>query len=216
MSSSLAEPRIYHITHVDNLPRIIADGGLFADSAVRDQGGPAVSIGMTELKDERITARPVQCHESTMVGDYVPFYFCPRSIMLYVINQANHPKLAYRGGQGEIVHLEADLRQVYRWIRDNPRPWAVSLGNAAAKYTSFRNDWKVIRELNWNAITAADWRDPDVKDGKQAEFLMHGFFPWTLFSRVGVLTRPVAQRARDALQATSHRPIVEIMPGWYY
>lgn len=216
MPSSLAEPKIYHITHVDNLPGIIADGGLFADSAMRDRGGPAVSIGMAELKDGRIADRPVQCHEGTMVGDYVPFYFCPRSIMLYVINQANHPKLAYRGGQGEIVHLEADLRQVYRWTRDNQQRWTVSLGNAAAKYTPFRNDWEVIRELDWNAIAATDWRDPDIKDGKQVEFLMHNFFPWTLFSRVGVLTRPVAQRARDALQGASYRPVVEIVPEWYY
>jgi len=43
------------------------------------------------------------------VGDYVPFYFCPRSIMLFIIHQANHPELDYRGGQVPIVHLQADL-----------------------------------------------------------------------------------------------------------
>ena len=45
------------------------------------------------------------------VGECVPFYFCPRSIMLYAIFRANLPELSYRGGQVPIVHLEADLRQ---------------------------------------------------------------------------------------------------------
>ena len=31
--------------------------------------------------------------------------------MLYVIHCANHPELAYRGGQQPIIHLEADLHQ---------------------------------------------------------------------------------------------------------
>ncbi len=42
---------------------------------------------------------PVPCHPGTWVGDYVPFYFCPRSVMLYVISRKNHPSLTYRGGQ---------------------------------------------------------------------------------------------------------------------
>jgi hypothetical protein len=29
--------------------------------------------------------------------------------MLYMIHRGNHPELSYHGGQGEILHLEADL-----------------------------------------------------------------------------------------------------------
>jgi len=43
------------------------------------------------------------------VGDCVPFYFCPRSVMLYLIYQGNHPDLQYHGGQDLVLHLEADL-----------------------------------------------------------------------------------------------------------
>jgi hypothetical protein len=42
----------------------------------------------------------------------VPFYFCPRSLMLFVIYRQNHPDLAYRDGQEPIVHQEADLHEV--------------------------------------------------------------------------------------------------------
>ena len=46
------------------------------------------------------------CHPFTCVGEYVPFYFCPRSVMLYVIHCANHPDIVYTEGQRPIVHLE--------------------------------------------------------------------------------------------------------------
>jgi hypothetical protein len=56
-----------------------------------------------------------------MWADCVPFYFCPRSIMLYILYQANDPELTYRGGQGPIVHLEADLRASVAWADQNKK-----------------------------------------------------------------------------------------------
>lgn len=53
-------------------------------------------------------------HPGLYVGQCVPFYFCPRSVMLYVIYCANHDELSYRGGQGPILHLEADLYETVR------------------------------------------------------------------------------------------------------
>ncbi|MBN2800521.1 MAG: DUF4433 domain-containing protein [Deltaproteobacteria bacterium] len=46
---------------------------------------------------------PVPPHPGTSVGAYVPFYVCPRSVMLSLISRANHPKIAYRGGQNPIL-----------------------------------------------------------------------------------------------------------------
>jgi hypothetical protein len=40
---------------------------------------------MSSIKRRRIEQLAVSCHPGTRVGDYVPFYFCPRSIMLFVI-----------------------------------------------------------------------------------------------------------------------------------
>jgi hypothetical protein len=99
MSPPPATPRVYHITHVNNLPAIIANGGLISDAAMIARGGPAATIGMGTIKQRRLTL-PVKCHPGLNVGDCVPFYFCPRSIMLFVIHCANHPELTYRGGQG--------------------------------------------------------------------------------------------------------------------
>ncbi len=114
MPSPPASPKIYHITHVENLPRILADGCLFSDAVINQSGGPSKTIGMSTIKQRRLSL-PVKCHPGDKVGEYVPFYFCARSIMLYIIYQGNHPEVSYRGGQGPIVHLEADLRAAVDW-----------------------------------------------------------------------------------------------------
>lgn len=146
-------------------------------------------------------------HERT---DYVPFYFCPRSIMLYVLHRANHAELDYRGGQGPIVHLEADLGEVVRWASENDVRWAFSLSNAGARYTEFRSRMSDLVDLDWGAISAADFRPPVVKEGKQAEFLLHGRFPFDLVGRIGVQSSTVRAAAAAALRGGSHRPAVEV------
>jgi hypothetical protein len=98
-------PKLYHITHVDNLAAIAKEGVLVSDAAMIARGGPSQPIGMSAIKRRRVEELEVSCHPGTKVGDYVPFYFCPRSVMLYVIHRANHPDLSYRGGQEPIVHL---------------------------------------------------------------------------------------------------------------
>jgi hypothetical protein len=117
-----ARPKIYHITHVDNLPAIVNEGALLSDAEMIARGGTMAGIGMSNIKQRRLRL-PVGCNPGTNVGDYVPFYFCPRSIMLYVIHCGNHPELAYRGGQGPIVHLEADLYDVIAWAAGAGTPW---------------------------------------------------------------------------------------------
>ena len=48
------------------------------------------------------------------------------------------------------------------------------------------------------------------------EFLIERRFPWTLVSRIGVLSQGIYQQAMTALEAAVHKPRIEIMPEWYY
>jgi uncharacterized membrane protein YidH (DUF202 family) len=211
-----AQPKIYHIVHVDRLPSIIGDGRLLCDSQIiKTRAGHGTTIGMSSIKSRRL-GLPVHCHSGLNVGDFVPFYFCPRSIMLYVINCANHPELAYKGGQGPIVHLVADLRTVVAWARTNKVKWAFSLSNAGAAYTQFRNELKQLGEVNWDAVAASDFRPAEVKEGKQAEFLVQGGFPWELVEEVGAINQAMATQAAQAIQRHTHRPVVQVRRGWYY
>jgi hypothetical protein len=206
---------IYHITHVDRLSTIAIEGNLLADRVMSERGDPTLVIGMQSIKTRRLTL-PVRCHPGDCVGDYVPFYFCPRSVMLYVIHRANHPELTYRGGEEPIVHLEADLHEVIAWAEANAQRWAFTLSNAGASYAEFRSDVNELEQLNWLAIGANDWRDPDVREGKQAEFLLHGAFPLSLVRRIGVKTEATRERVNVALATVPDRPPIDIVPNWYY
>jgi hypothetical protein len=210
-----AHPKIYHIAHVDRLPSIIADEALWCDRRIVARAAAGTVIGMGSIKQRRLTL-PVRPHPGTYVGDYVPFYFCSRSIMLFVIHCANNPELAYHGGQQPIIHLEADLHRVIAWAEAEGRQWAFSLSNAGAAYAEFRASVNDLDQINWQAVAATDFRPADIKEGKQAEFLVHDTFPWDLVDRVGVYSRPIGQQALNGMRGATHRPMVEIRRDWYY
>ncbi|MBK8015058.1 MAG: DUF4433 domain-containing protein [Deltaproteobacteria bacterium] len=222
MSPPPATPCVYHITHVNNLPAIIANGGLISDAAIIARGGPAATIGMGTIKQRRLSL-PVSCHPGLNVGDCVPFYFCPRSIMLYVIHCANHPELSYLGGQESIVHLEADLGAVVAWANLQKRRWAFSLSNAGASYTQFRKSLNDLHHVDWDAVASHNFSNGSytpsghqVKEGKQAEFLLHSDFPWVLFERIGVASRAIAIQAQEAIANAAHKPQISVQPSWYF
>ncbi|MEZ4463989.1 MAG: DUF4433 domain-containing protein [bacterium] len=217
MSTVPPSPRIFHITHVDNLTAIITAGGLWSDAQMIAQGKGHASVGISNIKHRRL-GLPVKCHEGLRVGECVPFYFCPRSVMLYLLHRSNHAELDWSGGQEPIVHLEADLHASVAWADHYGRPWAFSLSNAGAGYAQFRHRLDQLDEVDWTAVAATDFRDPAVKEGKQAEFLVFESFPWPLVRRVGVCTPAIAARVREVIVGTpgSHRPDVEVLRSWYY
>lgn len=207
--------RIYHITHVDNLPSILSDDGLLSDAEMIARGGPQVAVGMSTIKQRRLEL-PVKCHPGDVVGEYVPFYFCPRSIMLYLLHMGNHPELTYQGGQGPILHLEADLEATAAMASEAGVRWAFSLSNAGARYAEFRSSLTDLDEVDWAAVANQDFRPASVKEGKQAEFLVQRFFPWSLVERIGVRTVAIQDRVLEALLDASHKPEVAVLPRWYF
>lgn len=208
-------PRIYHITHVDNLASIVADGGLVSDRIMASRGGPAVSIGMPKVKNDRLS-KALACHPGDMVGDYVPFNFCPRSVMLYVISRGNHPAVVHRAGQGPIVHLEADFHRVVDWADSVGIRWAFTDGNARTEYGESFASRSDLAKLDWPAIANNDFRDAFVQQAKQAEFLMHKSFPWELVDTIGTHSLDMAARANAALAGSAHTPNVIVERTWYF
>ena len=208
------QPKIYHIAHVDRLPSIVATGGLLSDAMVQAQALGGTMIGMNHIKQRRLTELQLASHPGLFVGACVPFYFCPRSVMLYLIHRRN-AELAYQGGQASIIHLQADLGAVVAWANEQPARWAFTLSNAGSYFFEDRNDLARLGEINWPAVQATDWRG-GLKEGKQAEFLLEQRFPWHLIERIGVKSAAVYSQVVNALPANGHRPAVEVLPDWYY
>lgn len=213
-------PKIYHILHVDRLTSVIADGCLWCDAEIARRAPPGTTIGMNSIKQRRLNELTLASHPGLYVGECVPFYFCPRSIMLYVISCRNHHELDYTGGQQPIIHLESDLRQVVAWADENDRRWAFTTSNAGSRFFDDCADLGELTKLNWPAIQTNRWGgpgvDPSIKEGKQAEFLIEYSFPWHLVERIGVMNSTIYTQVVHALAGAAHRPPVEVRRDWYY
>ena len=208
-----SEIKIYHILHVDRLESVVFDGALWCDAAMRSRGQAGTGIGISEIKERRLEKR-LSSHPDLVVGDCVPFYFCPRSVMLFMFYKNNHPSLTYHGGQEPIVHLEADFWNVVRWANSKGLRFAITKSNAGSFYFDDFSDVSRIQELDWPAIHSRDWRE--CKEGKQSEFLIENRFEWKLFERIGVQNEITKKEALQAIHAADYKPTVEIIPEWYY
>lgn len=216
MTSVPSNPKIYHITHVRNLPQIVEAGVLWSDAKRIEIGLDCDVVGLSHIKTRRLKEIEVTCHPGTFVGHYVPFYFCPRSIMLYILHRRNHPDLNYTEGQGPIVHLEANLHRVVDWAESEERVWAYSLENAGAYYARFHTGLPDLRLVNWDAVRAADFRDAAIRRAKQAEFLIHERFPWELVETIGVCDNSTRQVVAESIRSAEHQPDVLVKRDWYY
>lgn len=208
-----AQPKIYHICHVDRLPSILDCNGLFSDAKVLELDLPGTVVGMSNIKQRRLNELRLDSHPTLFVGQCVPFYFCPRSVMLYLIHRRN-AELTYQGGQTQIVHLESDLYETVAWANANNRRWAFTLSNAGSYYFEDRADLANLHEIDWDAVQARIWNQ--CKEAKQSEFLFEESFPWGLVRRIGVSNNIVYGQVLNALQQQEHKPTVEVKTDWYY
>lgn len=208
MARDLAQTPIYHITDASNLPGIIAGGGLVSEAALAAKGGPKVVIGYDHIKLRRMEQTRIPHANNRFVGEFVPFYYCPRSPMLYVVNRGRTGRQP--GCQTEIVHLVSTVANGIALGRQ----WAISDVNAGSNYPSFFNHPNALDSLDWQAIGSQYWQNCATQ--KAAEFLVADAFPWQQIVAIGCHNQTVAQRVTAALAASSHKPRVLLRPAWYY
>jgi hypothetical protein len=210
------QPKIFHITHLKNLPQIVEAGCLWSDAERIGRQLECKIVGMSAIKRRRIEELEVSVWPGTTVGQYVPFYFCPRSIMLYILHKGNHPELTYNEGQKPIVHLQADLLETIDWARRENVRWSFSNSNAGSRYCSFFSSIKQLDEIDWEAVNADDFRQATIKDGKQAEFLVFERFPWQLVKMIGAADQVGCDKIKAIVSGATYQPSVEVKSGWYF
>jgi hypothetical protein len=206
---------IYHITHIENLLSIINSGGLWSDNECLRQNAAPVNIAYQNLKARRRpTVVPVAAHG--VLGDYVPFYFTTRSPMLYTITRGNVPGV--RVYQRDIIYLVSSIERVVQ----EDCTWCFTDGHAVEVLSHFYTEYADLNQVDWATIQSRYWRDtvndPDRKRKKQAEFLVHRFFPMAWIQEIGVFTPSSLTRVRDILEpfATYSALNVAVHADWYY
>jgi hypothetical protein len=203
-----------HFTHIRNLPGILDAGCLQADSLVDRTSALQVEAGDPGVKANRkrhpVTVTPFGC-----VADYVPFYFAPRSPMLYVIWRGRVP--TYVEGQDPLVYLVSSVETVAA----TGARCLFSDGNCASTVTQFFGDLALLDgAVDWNVMTARMWNDtaedPDRKRRRMAEFLVHTQVPIACLTEV-VVRSSIIEQMVESILATHHvRLPIRVRPGWYY
>jgi len=206
--------KIYHIIHISKLSAVLADNYLLSDSEIQKRVPVGVTIGMKEIKRRRLEELTLSSHPGLHVGECVPFYFCPRSVMLYMLNKHNHPDIEYKEGQEPILHLFADLRLTVQWANQEGLRWAFTNSNAGTRYFEDFADLKDLDKLHWTAIKSHDWSS--YKDEKQAEFLIEKRLPWKLIDGIGVYSINMIDEVNEILASSNHHPVVKQKRDWYY
>jgi hypothetical protein len=201
-----ADPKIFHITHIDNLPGILQEGGLWCDRERINRGLGNTNIGLHHIKSRRLL-RAVHASCGGTIGEYVPFNFCPRSVMLYAVHRGHQN---YDGGQGSIIHLVSRVRSAVALGRE----WFFTDRHAEVGHALHLDSLDRLEEVPWKVMPMRQWQE--VKEERQAEFLVRSFFPWTAIESIAVIDEATRESVNVHLGSSSHRPEVYVRREWYY
>jgi hypothetical protein len=71
-------------------------------------------------------------------------------------------------------------------------------------------------QINWQAVRAHDFRNPQIKDGKQAEFLFYESVPFSLIEKIGVQNEEILQQIDGMLGEAGRNLTVSVERSWYF
>ncbi len=201
---------VYHFTHVRNLPGIIEEG-LHSDAACRREGLTEVEIGSVGIRERRLQLPVGDVGPGGCVGDYVPWYFGPRSPMMYTLNRSNYE---YQAGFDEVVYLVSSVPRIVALGGE----WIASDRNAALRLAEFTDDIDSLQEhISWDVIGDRYWTDyPDGSDLRAAEFLVYQSVPWEAVEAIVTKTEVTREQVEALVAGRVHCPPVTVSREWYF
>ncbi len=204
---------LYHITDYRNLPSILEHGELLAYSKVSFDKISYKDIAHQTIQTRRSTTE-VPVSPYGMLHDYVPFYFAPRSPMLYAIKNGKVEGIA--GTQSDIIYLVTNINE----IAESEREFVFTDGHAIMSLTDFYNDLAYLDEVDWPVMESMYWNDsdrfPDRKRRRQAEFLVYESVPLNLFLGIGVRNERIKVIVEEMLKECNANLKVLQKPSFYY
>lgn len=133
--------------------------------------------------------------------------------MLYVIHVGAVD--GYEGGQDGVLHLVSSIASA----TGCGKPWTFTDRHADLGYARYFDSLTNLKEVDWDVMPRRQWGgagNDEIKEKRQAEFLVHGFFPWKSVLQIGVKTPEIADQVKSLVRYFDHRPDVLIEPSWYY
>jgi hypothetical protein len=206
--------QLFHMTLIERLPAIIADGRLLSDAALAELELPGDSIAHAHIKERRRRIE-VPVPPGGVVGDYVPFYLAPRSPML----AANH----YGGVEGRAAGQDGIVYLVTTLDRVTTLGGVVLTNKHPARRPQFTDDLARFRDpsfIDWD-VMFDPWFTPTETDTerperRQAEVLVHGEVPLGTIIGLAARTPDDLAMARAICEPDHPDWHFNDRPDWYF
>jgi ssDNA thymidine ADP-ribosyltransferase, DarT len=204
----------YRITHIQNLPLILENGIVTKNH--RDADGNYIEIGNPEIIDVRSTT-PVRIDGYGMIGEYVPFYFTPKAMMLYNIITGYRAPVVPKRNRNEILVIRClitDLTKLKKWFFTDGQ---ANIKDGTVKHY---NNLDHLDEIDWESIQESNFSksdgDYDRPRRYQAEFLVHGKVPLKAIESLNVYNQHAADYVNEVLNENNINLAVNIQPQYFF
>jgi len=202
----------YRITHRDNLAHILRHGLVNKNHANADPN--FVAIGNPEIIDVRSTTA-VNLKGHGFIGEYIPFYFTPRSIMLFnIVTGYYAPKVPQRA-KDEIVVLRFLIEVLVQQDR-----WFFTNGQANDEETAHFADLQHMDKIDWKCIQNSDFTksdgDYDRQRRYQAEFLVYDSVSISCIESICVYSENMKAWAQKQVNAAAKMIPVHIHKPYFF
>jgi hypothetical protein len=202
---------IFRLTHFDNLEFTLRNGIYCSNS--KDADPNYLNIGHRNLIDKR-GKRIVPISPNGVLNDYVPFYFAPKSPMLYSIFKKNVD--GFSGSQRDIIYLVSSIETII----ETDLKFVFTDGHAYELISKFYNNPTQLKNIDWQLMGETYWNntesDNDRRRRRMAEFLVYQFVPINCILAI-VVHNEKAKSTVDSIQHKCKTAIKTLIkPNWYY
>ena len=201
---------IFRITHCQNVPWILDHGLHCRTSETLDPN--FIEIGNPDIIARRRN-QVVPLAPGGVLADYVPFYFTPRTPMLYNITSGYQGMKRTRAS--DIAILVASLRD----LQSQGVSFLLTDRNAALAAARYANDLLALDRLDWPRLKASDFTrspdDPEKIERYQAEALIHRLLPASQLRGIAVYDDTAEASLRSALNSRGSSLKLVVRRDWY-
>ncbi len=172
-----------------------------------------VGIGNPEIIDVRATT-PVRLADHGNIGDYVPFYMTPRSIMFYnVITGYYAPRVPKRAPE-EIIVIRCQIEK----LATQPK-WFFTDGQANDGESNHYGSLEHLDKIDWDCIQNSRFaksEDYDRPRRYQAEFLVKDIVPAECIESICVYSDRMQTWAQKQVNNAGRMIEVNVIPSYFF
>jgi hypothetical protein len=202
-ADNLLEQRIYHVTHVSNLPAIVTAGAIITGAT------PTLDLSPAEVRAKRGEIAVPGSSSRTLSG-YVPFFLSPDAQLWQTLRAGKeHPRLApsaIAADPFDFVFLVSSVRHVV----NASTAFVVADRNSEGGTTRFATT-REDAERMLHRLRGAE-------NGEQlleAELLVAERLPLESVTLIGVANDRVRQSVRNVLGGSDFTPKISVYPPWF-